>query len=229
MLVAFVIVLRFLPKFADNRMGDVAVNSNSISVKWTIDVFRGGRFDQTERLTTDPAAVYTGDSIHVTIDLSESAYIYAYWIGSDGTVSVLFPESPGAAILLSTLEFPGQSEFGLPVVGGSGTEVCLLVLRGDACDPDTLVDTLKPIPTIPPIGNRMLIVGESSGELNESPYPGVSRPFEKLKGVSRPVGNPQPILGKSARAVISEWVQSLSRDVGSVHYIAISHLNRSPS
>ncbi len=100
-------------------------------VDWTVDVYRGGYMESSERITETPAPLENEDQLRIRVKLVRPGYPYLFWIGSDGSISQVFPEPDGPPLEQAIDEFtlPRALDAGLPVMGPDGTEVAVLVIR----------------------------------------------------------------------------------------------------
>ncbi|QDU94029.1 serine/threonine-protein kinase [Lignipirellula cremea] len=191
---------------ADLPAGDVTVD-------WRVEVFPAGSAGKSEPLT---GSIGNDDRLRLQIKLSEPRYVYAYWIGSDGSASLLNrEENPTAPV--TELSLPAGSGDAFPVQGPAGTEVCLVVLRRTPLtDPTRLEPLLALAEPLPPLDLQVPLA-------DGLPLPHVDPRLAQLSGPTRTLGPAEPLLAGKAGAAIAQWKLGWPRDAGSLHYLAIPH------
>ncbi|MCH7727933.1 MAG: protein kinase [Planctomycetes bacterium] len=210
------------------RATTLNANVSEIKVEWTLDVFRNGQRDQLERPTTHPAPLYSGDSIRLRVALTDPAYAYVYWIGSDQSAVLLYPKRGSPDESVSKLTIPLNQSEALPVSGPAGTEVCLLVLRNAPLENgQNVLANLAPSEPFPPLdGGSLVIDGEMFIANAEAIDPGIAHAANGSGRPPRQVGPAEPLEEGPLATAIARWKRALPSDLGTLHYLAIPHLNR---
>jgi hypothetical protein len=110
------------------------------------------------RVGEEPAAlpVRNGEKVHLEVRLSRMAYVYLLWLDSQGNVDPLYPwkrnfrQLPPSQTPAKQLDLPPQWDKGWEVIGPSGLETALLLVRHSPLPADvdlaTVLGNLKPAP-----------------------------------------------------------------------------------
>lgn len=206
--------------------GATARKSSIGEVTWTFDVFRAGHFDRRECLTERPGPVFTGDHVRMEIEFSRPLHVYVYWVGSEGSVGLIHPTNLEHDEPVSRITIPSERDFGLPIRGPAGTELCVLVLRESRLDkPEGIVSTLEPSQPLPPLETSMLLLdGNPVAQKVSRESPAADEGFlAELASDSRSVGPPEPLQKSPVVKAITRTLAKIPKSVGEVRYLAILH------
>lgn len=169
----------------------------------SIDVLIWNDVDQErQRLSlSDPTALpmRSGDSIQVKAELNRPAYVYLLWIGTDGTVSPVYPWEPGKWSRLSgspkpvsRISLPVQVDGAWPMEGPAGMETLVLPARDTPLPQE--INIRKLLPDLPrqPLQHEQTVVWLDRGVVSED----VDRApkFFDVKRIDDPVLTAQRIL-----------------------------------
>ena len=202
-------------------------------VAWSLDVYRGGRQDRHVRLTDYPAPLHTGDQIRLIVTFSRPTHVYCVWIGADAAPELLYPGKASADEQATDhVRIPRGDDEGLPIQGGSATEVCLVLTRDAPLDdPGRLLARLKAEP-FPPLENLETVLADgvpilqtlSDEELRER-RPDLAGPLAQLPATSasRNVGAARPLTASPRSARIAAWLKKLAGEFGDAHCLVIPH------
>lgn len=188
-----------------------------VRVTWSAKVYSPGESPQARPLT---GSVVNSERIRITASLEAPRYAYAWWIGSDGTVTRLQEQGPPARPV-TEVRLPSSEGFGFPIEGERGTEICVLLLCDKRLeDPHRLTDALRPPQPFPELvfgrpvadGLPMIIMDSDDEEL-----------LAALKHAERGIGPAEPLTAGPAGTEITVWRQTLPDDAGEFHYLAIPH------
>ena len=209
--------------------GTDAVPAAAIEVNWKIDIFREGRPDRRVSLLNSPGPLLTGDAIRLELSFSRPAHAYLFWIGSDGTVEALHPESGPTGGLVAGVAVPEAAGLALPIRGPEGTEVCVLVLRESPAPAELdLVAALRPAEPLPPLEAETVLLNGVPLTAGAGAGQGISATtlLERLPADvgSRNVGPAQPLARAPFAESFGRWYRGLAPEIGTVHYLAIPHL-----
>lgn len=210
--------------------GQAAVESHvpasRAEVRWTVDVYRDGRRDRRVRLLDQPGPLFNGDTIRLHLTFSQPAYAYLYWIGSDAAVDLLYPAGTSPHPRRSEITVPAEEDFGFPVQGAAGTEVCVLLLRDSPLeDPAALIGRITPSQPLPSMEEDAVVL---NGQLVTRPVEDGSSVTQALSRLDPDVGSrrlaaPEPLTGPPLVDALSRWRRNLPPDLGRIHYLAIPH------
>ncbi|WP_417748701.1 protein kinase domain-containing protein [Rosistilla oblonga] len=173
------------------------------------------------------SAIKKGDRVRIDVTLEEPRYVYAYWIGSDGTAQWIDSDGPPNHPV-SRVSLPSTEGQVFPISGPSGMEICVLVTRSEPLDqPERLVNdfSIEAFPSLPE--PRFALV---DGRAYQPPATDTSQSENQdaslalLGGPSRVIGRAESLAAGSAGSVLAKWRSQWPRDVGYVHYLAIPHL-----
>lgn len=198
--------------------------SDSVGVKWEVDVFREGSPDRRVRLTEQPGPLVTGDSVQLRIALDEPRYAYLFWIGSEGTVERLYPITGPQDVPVAGIVAPTQEDHALPVLGPTGTEVAVLVLcREKAADLRQLAAAVRPTKPFP-LRETVLLDGLVLAASAASP-PGMDHALASLSPntPSRSLGPAHRLPPSGESDPIRQWWHNLPRYLGEFRFLAIPH------
>ena len=213
-------------KNAGNKNAPLA-NPQTVEAIWTVDVYRDKRRDQRERLSKEPAPIYTGDSIRMQIELSKPAFAYVYWIGSDASVQQLYPGSDAVDVPVSKVAIPAELMQGLPIEGAEGLEMCVVILRDKKlADPVALLTMLKPGKPLQIFGEEPFAIDDKSTFREIADDEETRKQLAKLQQGTRPLGSVEPLVDGPPTGSIAHWKQSLPPEIGSVRFVAVSHTSK---
>jgi serine/threonine protein kinase len=188
-------------------------------VTWSLDAFRGQRRDRRQRLTTLPGPVVSGDSVAIEIALSHPAFAYVFWIGSDGSVALLYPSAKDESET-RYIALPARHGSGLPVTGPPGTEVCVLLVRDAPLrNAESAIAALRPDRALPALEPHTVLVDGWPVEPDDA----TAKLLAKLNDSPRAVGSYQPLVDGPAGKVIADWHSQLPAELGRWYYIAVPH------
>lgn len=202
----------------------------ALSVDWTVDVFRGKRRENRQRITETPAAVYSGDSVRVELKFSRTIYPYVYWIGADGSMSSLYPTGANASLPGTVIAIPLSPDEGLPVLGQTGTEVCLVVCRDRPLSDLSEVVAILPRDRFPALREgaplfRGVREGPNPGgdRIAQSTAPADDQAWRRLLDDSRHLGPAELLIDDEGRRAIVQWLATIPRDMGYIECLAVTH------
>ncbi len=192
---------------------------------WSVELFPQDKRLPPAALLEKPAAVHSGDALRLRLRLTPPRYVYVFWLGSDGSVSLLYPKGGDVDEPTQEVLLPDDGRKGFPVHGEAGTEVCVALLRNDPL-PDFAklaagLKTALPPPDIPE--GSLLVDGKFYTEgFDESVAPFM----KKLTAGSRPVGEAEPLAQLAIDGWVSKWRNGLPFKTTQLSYVAIPHRQR---
>ena len=201
-------------------------SATQADVDWMVDVYRDGRRDRHLRLLDQPGPLFSGDTIRLRLAFTQPAYAYLFWIGSDETIELLYPAQPSPHPPQSEITVPAEEDFGFPVLGPAGTEVCVLLLRDTPpAEPAALIGRIRPSQPLPSMKEDAVVL---NGQLLTRPVDDGSPVAQALSRLDPDIGSrrlaaPEPLTGPPLVDALSRWRRSLPPDLGRIHYLAIPH------
>ena len=193
-------------------------------VDWTVDVYRQGKHDDRIRITSYPAPVFDGDQIRLQLRLSKPAHVYCYWLGADGAPVLCFPPDQAADKLTKQIMIPTNDNDGLPIEGGPGAEICLVLLRAAALpSPADFLEHLRNAPPPAPLKldtvlfDGLPILETLSAEELRSRRPDSGRPRSRripADAGSRNVGAAKPLAPSALADKFDGWLRRLPTGSG---------------
>ncbi|MGE0758764.1 MAG: serine/threonine-protein kinase [Pirellulaceae bacterium] len=113
--------------------GTAVVNDITLSVWSDSGAYRG----LVSRTESSAIPLRAGDRVRLNVDLNRPAYMYVFWVGTDGEVTPVYPGHPGEwnswpeTRPVRAIQLPSEADAAWPVVPGAGGSETIIVAVTD--------------------------------------------------------------------------------------------------